>query len=233
MGKTSQMNYSPASSVGFWSATAALVEVVVFAVAMLIPEALQVTFVASFLLVPTFVALMVAIHYSTPAEKRIWSHLGLSFAIIYAVLCSLNYYIQLTVVRNNSLGISQDTLRLFAFVPGSAMFSQDMLGYAFMCLSTLAAAPVFGGDRLSRWIRVLFIVHGMAAFQTLIFPALPFEQDPASVAATNQSGVLALLFWSVLFSTIAVLLAVRFRRLQRQAVPVDSVLPGARAATVD
>jgi len=41
---------------------------------------------------------MVSVHYNTSEERKIWSHIGLVFATIYAVLISINYYVQLTFV---------------------------------------------------------------------------------------------------------------------------------------
>ena len=65
--------------IGFWSALVIAVEVTIFGISLLLPDALTIAFLASFLLAPTFVALMVGIHYSAPAEKKLWSHMGLSF----------------------------------------------------------------------------------------------------------------------------------------------------------
>jgi len=200
-----------AYKIGLWSAMLLAVETIAFGISLLIPTADNAAYLASFLIAPSFVVLMVAIHYSAPPDKKVWSHLGISFAIIYAVLGAFNYYVQLTVVRTNSLGVSQDLLQLFAFTPGSIMFAQDMLGYSFLCLATLIAAPVFTGDRLATWIKWSFVIHGLVLFVPLVFPALSFSQD----ATGDEIGILANLFWCILFAPIALLLAVYFRRLIR------------------
>lgn len=183
-------------------------ETIAFGIALPIPTAANAAYLASFLIAPSFVALMVAIHYSAPEDTRVWSHLGLAFAIIYAVLCALNYYVQLTVVRINALGASEALIKMLSFTPGSLMFAQDMLGYTFLCLATLAAAPVFKGDRLSRWLKGLFIAHGLVFVVPLVFPALTFSGDTSG----DEIGILANLFWCALFAPIAVLLALYFRR---------------------
>ena len=67
--------------------------------------------------------------------------MALAFAIVYAVMCSINYYVQLTVVRDNDLKVSADALALFTFVPGAVMFAIDMLGHFFI-MATLFADPV-------------------------------------------------------------------------------------------
>lgn len=61
-------------------------------------DLLNLAYASSFLLAPAFVAMMVSNHYYAAPEKKIWSHPGLSFAIIYAVMCSLTYYVQLTFI---------------------------------------------------------------------------------------------------------------------------------------
>jgi hypothetical protein len=195
-----------------WAALALVVETFAFGLALLFPTANDAAYLSSVFIAPSFVALMVALHYTAPANKRVWSHLGLSFAIIYAVLCMLNYYVQLTVVRVNSLGASEDLLKMFTFTPGSVMFAQDMLGYTFLSLATLVAAPMFtGGDRLATWLKWLFIVHGMVFIVPLIFPAISFP----TATGGDEIGVIANLGWCVLFDPIAVLLAVHFKRLPR------------------
>ena len=42
---------------------------------------------------------MVSIHYYARDDQKIWSQLGLAFAIVYAAMASINYIVQLTVVR--------------------------------------------------------------------------------------------------------------------------------------
>jgi hypothetical protein len=83
----------------------------------------------------------------------------------------------------------------------------DMLGYAFMTLSTLAAALAFGGSGLERWLRNWFILHGSLVIPTLLAPALIGPSDEA-----NQVGSLALIGWSALFLPLSVMVALWFRR---------------------
>ena len=211
-----QLNES-AYRLGFWSALVVALEVAVFAVTLLFPSAITLSFIASFLLAPSFVALMLSIHYYAPPEKKIWSHLGLVFAIMYAVMCTINYFVQLAVVAGNPLQVSADALALFTFMPGSAMFVVDMLGYSFMCLATLAVAPVFVGGRLERWLKGLFIAHGLlfapTLIMTVIFPALSSGQR---ASASVDIGALVLLGWCAIFLPLPLLLAVMFGKLGRQ-----------------
>jgi hypothetical protein len=216
--------------VGFWSSLLATMMVAGFALSLVIGllspsyAADVMSYVPCLILPPSFVAMMVSIHHITPTEKRVWSRLGLSFSIVYAIMCSTVYYIQLVVVRTNSLGVSPDAMALFTFTPGSVMFAVDMLGYAFLTLATLVTSPVFGDSLREKWLRRLFFVHGLFVLPTIVFPAIQFSQDPAAVASTNQGGSIALLFWCLLFLPISAILAMHFRRLQDEAA-LGAMLP--------
>lgn len=200
---------------GFWSASLVTFWVVVFGLLLLGGIfgrfAKTPSFAVCLFLAPSFVAMMVSINCHDDHEnKRVWAKLGVSFASIYAVLVSMTYYLQLTAVRTAPDGGP------FAFAPGTALFAVDMLGYAFMCLSTLCVAPVFAnGDRLSTGIRRLCIVNGLLAVPTLVAPA--FMSGAATPSAANSAtGDLALLSWCVVFAPFAFMVAKYFWRQQRQ-----------------
>lgn len=199
---------------GFWSAAAVTLVLVVFPLSLFF-DSLILAYVSSFLLAPAFVTLMVSVHHYAAPEKKIWGQLGLSFAIIYAVMCSLTYYIQLTFIKNNFLPIASKAVLPFVFIPGTPIFAQDMLGYVFFCLATLAAAPVFTGGRLEAWIKWLFILNGVLfAIPTMILPALTMPTNEAGTGPGNQVGVYANMVWSFYVAVPMVLLAILFKRLE-------------------
>jgi hypothetical protein len=199
-----------AHRLGYWSALLTVVWVLLFTLSLVIglmgPSTAMFSYLVCLLLAPSFVVMMAGIHYQAPAEKRIWSHLGLTFAEIYAVLIVIVYYVQLTAVRNGSA----EALRPFTYAPGTVWFALDMLGYVFMCLATWFAAPVFNGaDRLSRWIRGFFILHGILAISTFLVPVF-MKENPGAPA--GNGGVYALLAWCVIYVPLALLVARYFGR---------------------
>jgi hypothetical protein len=218
---TAARQASPASSravqtLGFGSALLVALEVAAFAAGLSFSLPIEWSFVASFFLAPSFLTLMVSLHYSIPAEKQVWSHLGLVFATVYTVMVTISYFLQLAVVANNSLGVSEDALKLVRFVPGSAIFAQDMLGYSFMCLATLAAAPVFGSSRLERWLGRLFAVHGLLFAPTLVMTVLfPLLASGQPAGNSDWIGNVVLLGWSAIFIPLPILLSLLFRRGQQ------------------
>lgn len=197
---------------GCWSAALVTVETILFFISLAIPNQ-TLMFASSFVLAPTFVAMMVAIHYYAPEEKKIWSHFGLSLATIYAVMGTLSYYIQLTVIQNNNLRIAEDVLQPFVFIPGTPLFAQDMLGYVFMCAATLAAGFVFSGGKIESWIKWLFILNGVLfILPTLIVPAIPLPVNEAGTGVGNKVGVYANMVWSIYFAVTAGLVTLLFKR---------------------
>lgn len=101
--------------------------------------------IPSLLLAPTFVVLMVSLHYYASPDKKIWSHLGVAFALIYAAMASINYLLQLTVVRLSIVNKEIDGLAMFVMGNPHSIFWALASAYIFMNLAMLFAAPVFGG----------------------------------------------------------------------------------------
>ncbi|AZH24926.1 hypothetical protein [Haloplanus aerogenes] len=211
---------SPAvSRLGFWSALFATLFSVSYVVAQVAewvgllgsaggPESASTPFGLVVLLTPSlflgtaFVILMVSIHYYAPAERQIWSHLGLVFATIYTVLISINYYVQLTFVVPNLLDRTAESVRLqpFLFVSfDSFLYSVDLLGYSFMSLATLFAAFAFTGEGLERTVRWFLIANGLL----LPFLALQIYYHPLIWLASA---------WAITFPGSKIALAVLFRR---------------------
>ena len=207
------------SRIGFWAAVFATLFSVTYIVAQIGewlgllgsaggPESSSTPFGLIVLLTPSlflgtaFVVLMVSVHYYTPEERKIWSHIGLVFATIYTVLISINYYVQLTFVVPRLLQGNVDSVSLqpFLFVPfDSFLYSVDILGYSFMSLATLFAAFAFTGSGVERTVRWFMIANGLI----LPFLALQIYYHPLIWIAA---------LWAVTFPGVTISLAVLFRR---------------------
>ena len=159
--------------------------------------------VPSLLLVPAFTAMMVCIHYYAPPEKRLWSHLGLAFALIYAVMAFMNYSTQLLSVQRAILAGETDGLAMLVHGNPHAIFWSLVSGYIFMNLAMLFAAPVFAGGKLETWTRHFFLLNGASVVLTT-----------ASVCIDNPLvfNLLSVIIWSPLFAIATGLLAVLFAR---------------------
>lgn len=160
--------------------------------------------VPSLLLVPAFTTMMVCIHYYAPPEKRLWSHLGLAFALIYAGMAFMNYSTQLLSVQRAILEGETDGLAMLVHGNPHAIFWSLVSGYIFMNLAMLFAAPIFAGGKLATWTRRFFLLNGASVILTT-----------ASVCIDNPLvfNLLSVLVWSPLFAIATGLLAVLFARL--------------------
>jgi len=198
MAHTDSANRHYVYQLGLWSAIAATLLVTIAgitATASIQPFAT----IIGFLLTPSFLVVMACIHCYASERKKVFSLVGLSFAIIYATLISLNYFIQLTFVNQSTFDVS-----LFSMTnPQSMMWVIEILGYFFMGLATLFAAPVFSSGRIEKIIRWLFIANGILGTGTLIGYGLnvPLEIMLGGLIVWDivmpaSTALLAYLFWN-------------------------------------
>ena len=163
MSQTDSANKNYVHQLGFWSAITATLLVTIAgitATASIQPFAT----IIGFLLTSSFLVVMACIHCYAPEGKKVFSLVGLSFAIIYATLISVNYFIQLTFVNQTTFDVS-----IFSMTNSqSMMWVIEILGYFFMGLATLFAAPVFGSNRTENLIKWLFVANGILGILTPI-----------------------------------------------------------------
>jgi hypothetical protein len=186
------------ASLGFWSAIIMTIAVIFSGItattAMKIPS-----LVSGIILIPIFILMMACIHEYAPADKKIFSRLGLLFSIGYSVLISFNYYLQLTLVRNN---LYSDVFAMDD--PQSIMWVIEVLGYGFMGLATLSTAFIFTNGKLENVIRWLFIINGVLGIGGMLGYALEWSMN------ILLGG---LIVWDIIMPISSLLLAILFRRV--------------------
>jgi hypothetical protein len=111
---------------------------------------------------PLIVILFASIYELSTGERRLLVRIGLSFAVIFAALTSINYFVQLTAVR---IAIQKDIIvgleQIVQANPISAIAAINVLGWSvFFGLASLFVAPLFTGSRLQRFIGICFILNG-------------------------------------------------------------------------
>ena len=117
-----------------------------------------------------FVVLMACIHEYAHDDKKVFSRIGLSFALISAVLIIMDYYIQLTVLQPGLLRGEMEGLALFSqYNPHGIFIAFEDLGYLMMSVALLFTAAVFTqAERPERSIRRLFITSSLVAIAAFI-----------------------------------------------------------------
>jgi len=155
----------------------------------------------SLLLGVSFVALTVSIHYLAGTSRRIWSHLAVTFATMYATLISIVYYVQLAFVMPRLARGHAEGIELLIFEPfDSFLYAIDVFGYSLMSLATLFAAAVFKTEGIERWIRRALIANGCL----IPFLALQMYYPPLIWGGS---------LWAITFPAATCLLAIHFHRL--------------------
>ena len=162
--------------------------------------------VPGILLVATFVVLMGSIHAYAAEPKRIYTRIGLSFAVAYAVVILVDYFVQLTVVLPSLQAGETEGLSLFTqYDPHGLFIALESLGYAMLTIALLCAAPAFAGGRVEGAIRWLFV--SSVGLMVVAFVGLAVvRRDLVAFEVT-----VLMIIWIVLIAS-GVLLAVVFRR---------------------
>lgn len=170
--------------------------------------------VLAFLQALLVLVIAMAIHDYAPADKKILARLGTAFALAFAVLSSMHYYIQWVGVRQSILRNDLAGLGLFVqFNFDSPVSAFNMLGWMFFYgLTTLVLAPLFKRGRLEAWIRWAFGINGIGCILSAVLLAFGLKW--------------IYLVWTLLISVTWFaypLLGVFFYRLQAQTAPRAAV----------
>lgn len=220
--------------VGFWAAILTVVFTAIFAVAGVATPARSGPFCATWgcvpypytdvarfipgdylwlipglLLAPTFVVLMAAIHAYASEPMKLFSRVGLAFAIAYGVVIGVDYFGQFTVIVPSLQAGETAGLSLFTqYNPHGVFIAGEALGYLLLSLALLFTAPVFARGRVERAIQWLFVAgFGMAAAAFIGFWIVGRDLVAFEVSVLSID-------WIVLIVS-GVLLSVVFRRAGR------------------
>jgi hypothetical protein len=113
---------------------------------------------------PVYVIILNGLHALAPAGKKLLLRIAADFGLAFALLSSLHYFVQLTVVRWNVA--SGQLAGLEPFVqsnPTAFLLAANMLGWTlFFGLSALFAAFAFENAGLDRILRAALLVNGVS-----------------------------------------------------------------------
>jgi hypothetical protein len=128
-----------------------------------------VLFIPAFLLAPVFVVLMACIHHYAPYERKIYSLIGLAFAVIYAALITSDYFLLWTVILPSTINGETAGLSLLSmYNPHGIFVAMESLAYIMMGISLLVIAPVFQGGKIEKILKWIFISGFILAIASLI-----------------------------------------------------------------
>jgi hypothetical protein len=185
------------SRIGFWSAILVTIFLAISGVTSSASIYL-ISNISGFILTSIFLIVILCIYSIAPEDKKILGHIGLSFAIIYATMISVNYFIQLTFVQFGAFNADIFSIKN----PQSMMMTIEVLGYFFMGLSTLFIAPIFQFGKLEKSIRWLFVFNGVLGIGGAIGYALNLDW---------RILIGGLLVWTIVMPITTALLAYWFK----------------------
>jgi hypothetical protein len=118
-----------------------------------------------------FIVLMVCVHNYADREKKIFSLMGVSFAVISSMILLLDYFIQVTVIQQSLLsGETEGIAMLSQYNPHGIFIALEEIGYLLMSIALLAVAPVFAGKgNLFRSLRITCIAGFILGVIALAF----------------------------------------------------------------
>ncbi len=164
-----------------------------------------------FLMLIGFVALIVGIHHRTPEENRVATLLAVASAVTYVTLISLNYILQLAVLKPALLGGHLEGMTFLVFAnPNSVTMSIEMLGYAFQGVSTWLIGSAFDQSFMGVSIKWLGKANGIVSIAGAVLQGLN-----VSLSIENPVGVIAFIGWNILFTLLCLLYVFYFSKLLR------------------
>jgi len=203
------MNRNFSFVIGRAAALSIAIETIIFAISLILGMVFHTEFdknlgyIASLFLAISVVIMMACFYDGIREQSKIFGLLALVSSIIYAPFCISTYFLQLSIVASNPLNLSSEVLEAITFKPGSPTFALDMLGYGFLCFSTLAAGFALT-EAKDKVLRALCFFHGALAVPTFATPIISGIFLTTS-GQENDIGGFVLLFWCAVFVPIALL----------------------------
>lgn len=141
---------------------------------------------------PLYVLMIYGYYHFAAADKRDLVRISLLFALAFAILSSINYFVQLTVVRLNVEAGSVEGLEHFVQAnPLSVMTAIAMLGWTlFLGLSSFFIYPVFKGQGVIRVLRYTFLFNGISCMLAGIGYALKIDMLTFFFANIGTGGAI-------------------------------------------
>lgn len=154
----------------------------------------------------SYLVLMVSIHAYASSQRKIFSQIGLAFALMATMTLVGDYFVQFSVVPISLMSGETEGLTLLTQYNAHGVFIVlEELGYLLMSLSFLFVAPVFiNKNRLEaavRWMFVISCILTLIAFTLISFNYGLDRQDRFEVAVISINW-LVLIINGVLLSKV-------------------------------
>jgi len=156
----------------------------------------------------TLVILMASLHAVTPADKKVFSQISLSFTLLFAIAVSINRFTQLGVVRQSiAVGSIEGIAWFLPYGDRSVLLGLEFMGWGwFLGLAMIFAAPLFSQGKGQFWLRWLMVLYGGLGLISAVAFLL--------VSPLSTIGFVA---WGLVLFIITALMAVYFRQVENSS----------------
>lgn len=161
-----------------------------------------------------YLVFMTCIHYYADGEKKMLSQVGLSFAIMSALILLGNYFIQLSVVQPSLLnGEFYGIALITQYNPHGIFIALEELGFILMSIAFLFMAPVFTKGKLEKAIRSIFIGSFVLTVITFILISIFYGMHREY---RFEVAVMSINWLTLIVSSI--LIGIMFRRSEKAKI---------------
>ena len=126
-----------------------------------------------------YLIFIVSNYFIAPIEKKLFSFLSVSFALISTIVLLIAYFVQFSVVPLSVMKGETDGIALLTQYNGHGIFiAMEDLGYITMSISFLFLAFIFSmKNRLEKAIRLILISAFLFTVLSFIFYSIKFGID--------------------------------------------------------
>jgi len=166
------------------------------------------------LLTLIYVVLMVCIHHYASKEKKIFSQLGFSFALISAAILIIDYFVQISVIQPSLINGEIDGIAILTqYNPHGIFIALEEIGYIMMSLSFICMAPVFSGiNKLEKAIRWTFIISFVLTIISFIIISILY-----GITREYRFEVIVISIDWIALIVSGILLSVLFKRARKMS----------------
>ncbi len=118
----------------------------------------------------SYLIMMICVHHFTANEKKLFSLMGITFAIISTLILSVDYFIQVSFIQPSLLaGETEGIAALSQYNPHGVFIILEELGFITMNISFFCLVPGFSNsNKLEKKIRWTFISSFLLMLVSLV-----------------------------------------------------------------
>lgn len=119
-----------------------------------------------------YLAMMASIYQSAQSSKKVFAIVGVLFATMSALILSVNYFIQVSVIQPSLLaGETEGIALLTQFNPHGIFIVLEEIGFFLMIISFFALFPVFDGknllEKMIRYTTIIGFILAIVSFSLI------------------------------------------------------------------